>query len=554
MTHKWVQIDSTYRKDDGIDTTIQRIVRDSLFTYTFDIRRTADPGRTLAEQNLAFGDCGDKPTLTLLHRGDTLASSESARVGEVRQNMDQLTVVFDNRGGLLDYRTVIIQVMNADGSFTDARDIENFTMTTNRDSLIWTVTFPRVVDTAAIPGDRRLQHASMDSIIVVFRNPTIPLDTLRLAVPFVSHSIAFYDAPGNPANARLYPNPLTVRAGDTTNLYAIFFDADGRWDSSFVNDTNIIWRVNRTDGNTSITSNGGVHGQFYSELAGVTYTVTAVHTTLMITQTIQITVAPADPAYLQIVFDTTNVMRQVPPATLDSRSVYEFQKTVTATTFYAIERDRFGNYINFATGASWGSGPSGNNSITATPSGDGSSALITRQGITFNPGLYVIAEKGELRDTIFITVVGESGVVVGPNPFIPGQSDVIKRLEDLGVYEFYRDIVGPGSGQAGGNGTTGVLVAATSPRLMQTTSSGSSNNNPAPRATIVIYDAVGNIVFRSKPGDIRMAADHKTFGFIWDGRNMSGRFVGPGTYLVRIVGMQADGSRFSEQKFIGVTK
>jgi flagellar hook assembly protein FlgD len=79
------------------------------------------------------------------------------------------------------------------------------------------------------------------------------------------------------------------------------------------------------------------------------------------------------------------------------------------------------------------------------------------------------------------------------------------------------------------------------------------NPSGAPIATIVIYDAVGNVVFRSKPSDITVASDGNTFGFVWDGKNMSGRTVGPGTYLVKIVGTQTDGSKFGEMRKVGVT-
>ncbi|MDR0331027.1 MAG: hypothetical protein LBH93_04905, partial [Chitinispirillales bacterium] len=72
-------------------------------------------------------------------------------------------------------------------------------------------------------------------------------------------------------------------------------------------------------------------------------------------------------------------------------------------------------------------------------------------------------------------------------------------------------------------------------------------------ATAVIYDAVGNVVFRNKPEDISVVEDGNTFGFVWDGKNTAGRTVGPGTYLVRVSTTMSNGQKFTVQRAIGVT-
>jgi flagellar hook assembly protein FlgD len=108
-----------------------------------------------------------------------------------------------------------------------------------------------------------------------------------------------------------------------------------------------------------------------------------------------------------------------------------------------------------------------------------------------------------------------------------------------------------GGGSAGGNfGCTncGILVAGTAPKGIK-----KEPNGRDPKATVIIYDAVGNIVFKSKPNEITLIEDKNTFGFVWNGKNNKGRVVGPGTYLVRMY-VELDGDKFVEQRKIGVTK
>jgi hypothetical protein len=540
-----VRIDSSFVDPvTGRDTIMTvRTVRDSLFTYEFFVRRSAAASMDeLGAQGLN-SVCGDKPTLDLLFNNQSLIGEE------VRGNMDVLTIRFDNSNGLFDYSRVVVQVMNADSSFTD---IENLTLTrgtgANRD--IWTVTFPRSVDEVARPNDGRLQHTAQDSIIVVFRNPEIPLDTLRVSVPYVSMTMAFYDAPGNPAGLTALPNAITVTAGDSTNIYARFFDTEGVWDPAMESDpSRITWTV--TDAANAAIVTDGAHSIFYSEQAGRVYTVTATYRDgpLEISRSIHITVEPGAAAFLEVLFDTTSVRQRVDAARLGETKEYEFDKDEDRTTFYVVERDAFGNLIGFAAGAYWES--NNTQSVTADAMGDASEALITRRGHSFPNDLMVTVRHNGLTTQVHIKVVGESSMAVGPNPFVPGRSDVRDRLHAIDpsgrTYEFYRDIVETSLSGGGGGRNTGVLIAATAPRSIQ------RNSNGTPRATIVIYDAVGNVVFRSRPNDVVLANDGNTFGFVWDGKNNRGRTVGPGTYLVRMVGTQSDGTRFNSQRHLGVT-
>jgi hypothetical protein len=540
--------DTTFVGDNGqlVDSTLPPRLEDVV--YSFNVRRTQTPEKTLAQQSLSERKCGST-TLDLRYGGESLVGKQ------VKGYMNELTIVFDNSDGLFEYREgVTVQVQNADGSFTD---VENVKLTRSGD--IWTGEFRRMVADVALP-DGALQHMPQDSIIVIFRNPYIPLDVVRLSVPYVSMRMAFYDKPGDPykpgVNEYVIEKTVTVIAGEPLDIYAKLFDSDDRWDEDLASDpSKFTWTVSNT-GNARIESDGA-HGQFYSETSG-RYTVKATFRdgTMVISRELEIEVKPADPYFLEVLFDSTKIAAKVDTVKLNERKEYEFVKGANNKTFYVVERDRFGNLIGPPEGAVWESNNTG--SITADPRNEGSSAVVTRHGKTFVDGLTLTVTKDGLKSAVVdIKVVGESSVAIGPNPFVPGKSDVRSRLEALDnrTYDIYRDIVertGPGSG--GGSPSTGVstngtgvLVAATAPRSI------SRNPNGTPKVTIVIYDAVGNVVFRSKPNDVTLTTDGNTFGFVWDGKNSSGRTVGPGTYLVRLTGTQSDGSPFSDQRKIGVT-
>ena len=60
------------------------------------------------------------------------------------------------------------------------KDLETFKLSDKGSYLSYT--FPREI--GAANADNALQHQSNDSIIAIFRNPDLPLDTLRIAIPF----------------------------------------------------------------------------------------------------------------------------------------------------------------------------------------------------------------------------------------------------------------------------------------------------------------------------------------------------------------------------------
>jgi len=549
-----VQIDSITSAGD----TIKHTVPDSLFNYTFSVRRSANPpGNWLASQNLDT-ECKNAPSLDLRFDGKTLVGKE------VKGNMDVLQIVFDNTGGLFTYNTVKIQVLNADGSVSD---LEEFTLTKGNDGK-WTYQFPRTVSETASKGDGKLQHTAQDSIILVFRNPDVPLDTIRVAVPYVSNDMAFHKVPGAPTDATLLPDKIDVIAGETLDIYAKLFDNNHNWDEAMTNSGKIKWTVTPA----IVLTTDGAHSVFRNETAGGTYTVTATYTDgpLVIKHDITIRVVPGPAKYLEAVTDSAkiNYGRLADTSYLKRNKEYEFNKDVEYAVFYAVLRDAYGNYIGLASGADWSvdqpSKADGSKFVTAEPRGDASSATVSRHGTTFGNNLYVIVEKDGLSDTVHIKVANQPTASVGPNPFVPGVDIIwdnfakittnpndLRRLEEL-----YGPIVAnskSGKGEGHPENVTGVLVAATAQWPVK--QNGGKGDVRYAAAKAVIYDAVGHIVFESGPGDIVIAGEENdnTFGFVWSGKNKAGRIVGPGTYLMRMTATMTNGEKFSSQRMVGVT-
>ncbi len=101
-------------------------------------------------------------------------------VTSVNETMEQLEIRFEWDPGDAGYvyTDVPVEITHEQNSSPDS---ENFTLTNS--GTYFTYTFPRTLD-AINKGDNTLQHAPIDEIVAIFRNPEIPLDTLRVSVPF----------------------------------------------------------------------------------------------------------------------------------------------------------------------------------------------------------------------------------------------------------------------------------------------------------------------------------------------------------------------------------
>ena len=63
---------------------------------------------------------------------------------------------------------------------------ENFNLT--QSGMVWSAPVGRVIATKATANDKIMQHISGDSLIAVYRNPKLPLDSVRVAIPIVDNA------------------------------------------------------------------------------------------------------------------------------------------------------------------------------------------------------------------------------------------------------------------------------------------------------------------------------------------------------------------------------
>jgi fibro-slime domain-containing protein len=265
-----------------------------------------------------------------------------------------------------------------------------------------------------------------------------------------------------------------------------------------------------------------------------------------------------------------------------------FRPEMSDTTVYAVLRDKYGNFVGLAENKPsgndnewWSSGnarwASTDQQVATVSPGTGSSQTIKKEFMGEGTTAYLIVvydvcwipagstrqECKTLSDTVDVGSKSVGQVAIGPNPFKPGETS---------VSEAYKDVKGPSPLTFYDNvlkvkGDRGVLIAVDAPKPLIPrdgndkgfNTAGPNGSNNAPYGKVMIYDAVGNVVMsdylyatQAKSGDTKGAA--RSYGFVWDGKNMKGRYVGPGTYLVRVSGKDTDNNPFNVQRKVGVRK
>lgn len=123
-------------------------------------------------------------------------------INQIKETMDSLEIRFYGDTADIHYDYKNISIIVATGSLDSARDYETFQLSDN--GLFFHHTFARESATFPIANDGILQHSPEDTVIVVFRNQNLLLDTLVIQLPMVSGSVQIERLLGS----SLQPSPL----------------------------------------------------------------------------------------------------------------------------------------------------------------------------------------------------------------------------------------------------------------------------------------------------------------------------------------------------------
>jgi len=242
---------------------------------------------------------------------------------------------------------------------------------------------------------------------------------------------------------------------------------------------------------------------------------------------------------------------------------------------YAILRDKYGNFVGYAnsvtykdnnnwwstSAATWES--KDENVATVSPK-TGAGTIVHKEFMGEGTNDYLIVTYNvcwgqgngnchPISDTVLVGSKSVGSVAIGPNPFTPGVTTLEDAYKGVGKspLDFYDNVIKNG-------GNYGVLIAVDAPGPMKprpgTGVGGSQTGGVSTYGNIIIYDAVGNVVRSDALYQAKADKNNRFYGYVWDGKNMKGRYVGPGTYLVRVSGRDASDNAFTVQRKVGVKK
>ncbi len=143
---------------------------------------TIEPNATLSDSFLV--DCWGR-SLSFYHNGTPISlANETMKKLEIRFQEKEIDMLYG-------YKDVSVEITNSEG----IQDKEIYKLTHN--GSYFSHTFTREIDPTPDAGDMKVGHAKYDSLIATFRNPKLPLDTLRFGIPFrlngfIKAQVAYY--------------------------------------------------------------------------------------------------------------------------------------------------------------------------------------------------------------------------------------------------------------------------------------------------------------------------------------------------------------------------
>ncbi len=393
-----------------------------------------------------------------------------------------------------------------------------------------------------------LQQNTPVTLVGTFKdptNPTIPESRVQIiiyprqaAVP-KAYTLKLYGKEGAPdlnGNTPLGES-VTVTAGTQLPVWGHLFDSSGTWLKD--SEKYIKWRFLDNSQGNSLDKTTGTQTTATLTRSGSSAVLVA---TFNDPQTLSrqpsearlsINILPDAPKRLEIIEDS--VPRKF---TGDDRFIEAaFGRDNTTKKVYAILRDKYDNFISLADAASWRS--ENQFSFVVNPT-SGKFTVISRAADSNGDSAYIVASYGQLSDSLKIINEGIASIIAIPNKFNPGTPvPSIIPGTTIALHSLYI----PGNMEP----KTGTVILIETPNVLAPLVSGGNTY-----AKVVIYDAVGNIV-RS---DLQPKAgtNSRIYGLVWNGKNMNGRDVASGTYLVDVYGKMVNGKSFNEKTKVGVTR
>jgi len=392
----------------------------------------------------------------------------------------------------------------------------------------------------------------------------------NIIAPPSSVNISTVGNDGGPTGRDVIPSGGVDKPADqTVTLYSVVYDDMGRALNPVAGDykcEDVTWHIDGRLVHTGCSYN-------MADSIARTVNITVTYNDRQnppVSRVANVNVKALSPAFVTI--QRENVARVPAACPVYGEDIY-FNPGEDATVVYAVLLDRYCNYTGFLAENRPRGGPNdwysegaarwsteNHDVATVNPSngtmvnvrkeflGEGTESRLVVQYRACGGDLGNVCR--DLADTVAVGSKSVGAISVGPNPFIPRLTTVEEAYRGTSVPAFYRNAIeqSPSKGK-------GLLIAVDAPKPLVGPGGVSVTQGGTPQTrygSVTIYDAVGNVVHKAHLFWSGSAA--RSYGYVWDGKNSKGREVGPGTYLVRVVGRDTDGKRFSMQRMVGVTK
>lgn len=442
--------------------------------------------------------------INLYHNGSPVTAVTAA--------MSDLQVVFSTSDPA--YKSVSVQVSNM-------TQTDQVNLSLSQSGSGFSGNFIREI-ASPVTADLKLQHGTQDSIIIIYRNPDIPLDTIRKSYPFSGkilslNSAIYFDRDADGFVDSIFTGITgEVTPSDLSSLQSLTHLPSAR---SFQ-----IQSVNITDGGLAwIVREGSPEMKTYTDPGDVISMSDGILASGNLTAAgsvqVQDRVAPVLISAQYIISakgDSISVIFSEPPAPITSVRPFLFSRDGTV---YQVTLEQNGIL-------------SGNQYTARISSVQSGFSIKVNDLVWINPPAMISDTKGNAQTNennrkVPITVKEIPYEIITKiinNPFRPED-----QIPEAVKIAYSKSGLTPPS-----NGLT-IVVEPTGEVLRNITLSG----------TVSIYDVVKNSIIKDKPGVYDL--EKQKFYFAWDGLNSNGRKVATGTYIAVV-------NVFDNQKNIKDTK